>query len=199
MNNWNKPYPPHYTLDKNHPELKHVKFIATDYFNNYITVFPDGECLGHMYNEKNDGTVSVETEIWYKIKYTSYRALELCKQENADLVCLTITVGEFSNGVTRIYKYDTIEKYKVNVRFYKSQNQHMTSYIHDDSENNITPPNIRVGEFTGLFGNLVNETNDMDETKIVETDSTPFTYWNRAKLWLFAPVPIITFDIRINW
>lgn len=198
MNNWDKPYPKHYSLDDDHPELEYVWSITTNYINKFITVHSNCGCSGHSYVEKPDGITSVEMEMWYNIKQMSVRAMEMCNYEMPDLVCITMTVGEFVNGETRIYKYNTIKKYKVNVRFYKSANLNHQSYTHDDSPYQFGNPNIRVGEFTGLFGNLLNPDLPIDEATLIENSTTPFTFWQSLISWLMSSFEGTDVTIRIN-
>lgn len=192
MSNWNKPYPYHYTLDDQHPELGYVWNVVTEYINKLCTVKFNNGCCGHTYVEHPDGMISVETEMWFDVKHLSERAIQLCNYVQPDIVCVTIKVGKFANNVTTIYKYDNLGKYEVKVRFYKSPNPNITSYMHDDAEHQFMTPNIRVGEFTGLFGNLIYPDNPIDETTIVESTTTPFTYrnslWLRLISWLSTPV-----------
>jgi hypothetical protein len=153
-------------------------------------------CSSHSYVEKENGTISVESEMWYRIKQMSNKAMQMCAYEQPDLLCVTMTVGEFSNDSTRIYKYDDAKKYKVKVRFYKSPNQNHISYAHDDSDHHFGTPNIRVGEYTGLLHNLIHSHNTINENDIVETSSTPFTFWNSVWLWCISPIEI-HFSVRM--
>lgn len=198
MSNWDKPYPYHYTLDEQHPELEYVWSITTRYLNKFVTTWPGSGNSGHHYVEKSDGIINVEAEMWYDVKCMSDRAMQLCNYETPDLVCVAMIVGEFSNGVTRIFKYDNVNKYKVNVRFYKSVHGNNRSYIHDDDSHQFGDANIRVGEFIGLFGNLINPESPIDETTIVESSNTPFTFWNSFTLWLMSPFNGPEINIRIG-
>lgn len=197
MSNWDKPYPYHYTIDECHPELTYVWGITTRNINKFITTYSNTGSSSHHYIEKDDGTINVESEMWYDVKRMSNRAMQLCNYETPDLVCVTMIVGAFANGETRIFKYDNVDKYKVNVRFYKSGNANCSSHTHDDSPHQCGNPNIRVGEFTGLFGNLLHPESPLDESNIVEATDTPFTFWNSFTLWLMSPFngPEITVHI----
>ncbi len=183
MNDRDKPYPYNYTLNKNYPELRYVHSITAGYLNKFVTV--SSHSYSHRYSEKNDGTVKVESNLWFDIKQMSDKAMQMCNYERPTLMCVIMTVGEFSNGATRIYKYDTIEKYKVYIRFYKPKNQNIISYMNDDSEHGNDK--IRVGEFNGLFGNLINQ-NNLEESTLTEADYSPFNWWNSLKLWLSTPI-----------
>lgn len=154
MSDWNKPYPYHYTIDDHIPELEYVFDIVKHHINKLLVVYPNSGCYTHSYVENSDGTTSVETTTWYNVKSMSGHATQLCNGEYPDMVCIIMKVGKFSNGVTSLYKYNRVGKYKVNVRFYKSPNPNVANYTNDDSEHQIGTPNIRVGEFVGLFGNL---------------------------------------------
>lgn len=198
MSSWNKPYPYHYTLDDNYPELDNVWSIATHNINKFVTVYSTAGCSGHSYVENSDGTINVESEMWFEIKNMSEKAMQICNYETANLVCVTMIVGTFENNETRIYKYDNIKKYKVNVRFYKNGDSRCNSYTHDDSPHQFGNPNIRVGEFTGLFGNLLNPNSLIDEDTIIESQTTPFTFWQILRLYAMSPMEDIGITFHIN-
>lgn len=177
MAEWNKPYPPSKTLLEQHPELHNVCPMIDYQINQLITTDKHYGSSTHHYKEKENGTISIESEMWYVIAKMSDRVMQMCNHEQPDLLCVTMTVGEFSNGSDRIYQYSSIGKYLVNVRFYKLSQNHMILFAHDD-EKWCEFPNIKVGEYNGILHNLIHPDDRINESNITETKSTPFTKWN---------------------